>query len=477
MRLLSRKLLPVFLLLFTFVLPLTAAAGPPYRVKDLSNLRAVAYPSGRVEVSWNVQVYEVPPSFPNAKVYVYRVSADGGKEQVAALEVPPDAPVGSYFQMSCSDTPPAKGKYTYYALSNDTESNKYTVDTSAVTEEGDPGVPNSGKTDVEVRPGLFTPEQWNTIMWWYGILTSISGGFLVMVVVRSGYRHMVSGLNPGMRASFIEDVQRCILAMVLIVLAPVLVKLLIAINDGFVSLFASVVKQAAVNAQMAKPEQLDKAGMFEQVLALPFQAVLDIIQKIFGLAPIEQLVFNSKDLNLIAGAGTIETGNVFANALLNLALAAFTVYFNAVYTIRHWVVTAALVATPLITWIWVLTSERQVIEIWAAEIFQTIFLQSAHALTLGIFLSVLCGAAGGGIDTSWLGGGLRDIAVWFASFGGAVCVMVIVFLGYRYMTARNEKEFAQAREGLVRALIGLAILGLSLTIAGFLVYLFNGKWY
>ncbi|MGB9825494.1 MAG: pilin, partial [Desulfofundulus sp.] len=218
-------------------------------------------------------------------------------------------------------------------------------------------------------------------------------------------------------------------------------------------------------------------GMFEQVLALPFQAVLDIIQKVFKLAPLEQLIFNSKDLNLIAGAGTVDTGNAFANALLNLALAGFTVYFNAVYTIRHWVVTAALVATPLIAWIWVLTSERQVIEIWAAEIFQTIFLQSAHALTLGVFLSVLCGAAGGGVDTSRLGGGLRDIAVWIASFGGAVCVMVIVFLGYKFMTARNEKEAAQAREGLVRTLAGLAVLGLALTIAGFLVYLFNGKWY
>ena len=262
---------------------------------------------------------------------------------------------------------------------------------------------------------VFTASQWSMCMFWYGILTALSGGFLVMVIVRSGYRYMISAANPGVKASFIEDVQRCVLAMIIIVLAPVFIKVLIGINDGFVALFANIVNSVTVSQKLeiTKP-LLDGAGMFEQIVASPFQVIINIIREIFGLSTLDQIIFNDK-VHVLKPFVLTDTGNILGTVLLNLSFAGFDVYFNAIYTIRHWVIIVTLVSTPLIAWIWVLTAEAQVLEIWAGEIFQTIFLQSAHALTFGVFLSILCGvSAGSSPDVAWLSSGLINVAVWFA---------------------------------------------------------------
>ena len=87
---------------------------------------------------------------------------------------------------------------------------------------------------------------------------------------------------------------------------------------------------------------------------------------------------------------TVNTGNPFADAILAMVLILFTLYFNIVYIIRHWVIIAVLAATPIIIWIWILSQERNVIYLWFAELVQTIFIQSAHALTFAVVFSILC---------------------------------------------------------------------------------------
>ena len=287
---------------------------------------------------------------------------------------------------------------------------------------------------------------------------------------------MMSAANPGVRASFIEDVQRCVIAMIIIVLTPVFIKVLIAINDGFVALFANVVNSVSV-PEITETKIDGGTGMFVQILAAPFQVILNIVRDIFGLSTLDQLIFNDK-VHILKPFVLADAGNEFATVLLNLSFAGFDVYFNAIYTIRHWVIIVTLVSTPLIAWIWVLTTNAQVLEIWAGEIFETIFMQTAHALTFGVFISILCGVPpGSSPDVSWLSGGLKDVAVWFAGIGGAVCTLVIVFIGHRFITASDERARSEAIQSLIKALAGLLILGLATLIAGFLAQIFSGRWY
>ncbi len=324
---------------------------------------------------------------------------------------------------------------------------------------------------------IFNEERWNIVMFWYNAMSILSGGFLVAVVVKSGYKYMMSAANPGLKASFTEDLQRCIVAMAILALAPVFIKVLIGVNDGFVAFFANIVNHVTTSPTGAPVSQITPASIFEKIIAAPFEVILTVINKIFGLSSVDMLIFNGS-VDMLSETGRIDTGNVFANVLLKITMVGFDVYFNAIYTIRRWVVTAIFTATPIIVWLWAFTGERQVIEIWAAEIFQTVFIQTAHALTLGVCLTILSPKnIGGVVNGLWLSEGISNIAVWIASLGGAVCVLIVVLVGYRIMTAGNEKEASEARLSLGKALVGLSILGSAVLIAGYLTYMLSGHWY
>lgn len=324
---------------------------------------------------------------------------------------------------------------------------------------------------------IFTEDRWNIVMFWYNSMAILSGGFLVAIVVKSGYRYMISAANPGLKASFVEDLQRCIIAMAVLALAPVFIRVLIDVNDGFVAFFANIVNHITTAPPDTPIPNIGVAGMFEKVIAAPFEVVLKLIQSVFGLSSVDQLIFNGR-VSILSGISSIDTGNVFANVLLKISMAGFDVYFNALYTIRRWVVTAIFTATPVIVWLWAFTGERQVIEIWAAEIFQTVFVQSAHALALGIYITII-GAknTSGLVDGKWLTEGMSNIAVWIAGLGGAICVLVIIAVGYRIMTASNEQDSAEAKGSLGKALIGLSILGTAVLIAGYISSMLSGRWF
>lgn len=291
---------------------------------------------------------------------------------------------------------------------------------------------------------------------------------------------MTSALNPGVRVSFIEDVQRMFMAMLLIALAPVFITILSDINDGFVWVCGKLLNHFVSNPGIEKTTMEKAAGMFETIIAAPFNAIINIFNLMFGLKSIDDLIFNG--LTSVFGKNplsSITTGNVFADAFINMSMVAFDVYFNAVYTIRTWVITASLVATPIIVWVWVFTGERQILEIWIAEIIQTTFMQSAHAMSLGIFMSIAGGVSsvtGKVLDVSFFPSQLVQIGVFFAGFAGSFCVAVVIVMGIRLILASTEKTREEAKAGLVKAFIGFIILGLCVVIASFLAVLFSGNW-
>jgi hypothetical protein len=82
-------------------------------------------------------------------------------------------------------------------------------------------------------------------MFWYTILAALSGVFIFLTIIRSGYQYMFSATaNPGLKALFSESIQRCVIALVVIMAAPLIVGLLIQINDGFVKIFAHILDAA-----------------------------------------------------------------------------------------------------------------------------------------------------------------------------------------------------------------------------------------
>jgi hypothetical protein len=302
---------------------------------------------------------------------------------------------------------------------------------------------------------------------------------LLFSIIKTGYKYSQSALNPGVRVSFIEDVQRAVLAMGIIALSPTMIALLIGINDGFVHVCGNVLNNFAYGSSIENTAMSEKAGMFEVILAAPAKTLLSLINLSLGLKGLDDLIFNGNTnmfANIFAG---VNTGNIFADVVLDSSLVGFNLYFNAVYTIRFWMITAAIVATPIVAWVWVLTAERTVLEVFLAEIVQSVFLQSSHALSLGIFMSIAggVGAAGGGDPSAgWLSGQLVHIGVFVAGFAGSICVAVLVVMGFRFITTSDERSRSDAKEGVKKALIGLVVVGLCTAIASFIAVTLSGSW-
>ncbi len=127
-----------------------------------------------------------------------------------------------------------------------------------------------------MHPSLFTTDQWQIMMFWYATLTTLCGGILLLTVVKSGYNYMTSALNPGVKVSFIEDVQRMFIAMLIITLAPVFLTLLSDIYDGFVWICSELLNHFVDNPDIEKTTMEKAAGMFETVIAAPFNTIIHI---------------------------------------------------------------------------------------------------------------------------------------------------------------------------------------------------------
>jgi len=323
---------------------------------------------------------------------------------------------------------------------------------------------------------IFPENSYPAIMFWYYTLATLSGACIFLLIIKSGYQVLFSSSsNPGTRASLISSIEKAFIGLGIIMLAPLFVNVLIEINNAFVGLCLSVLDILTVNG-VSEVEPANNGipvfGFIDNLFASPLVVINNMITFLFGLHPLGEVIFNVAPQgtvlsNQIMYDGEVNTGNIFADAILALALLGFTVYFNAVYTIRRWVVIAVMAATPIIVWIWVLSGNRQILSIWLAELIQTIFMQAFHALTFGIVFSILCFNALPqnfhiATDLATL---LVYIGKYVAAFGGILCVAVILFQCYRIIFADNEKSRSEALSKIKNSLIGLIIISIAMMLA------------
>lgn len=324
---------------------------------------------------------------------------------------------------------------------------------------------------------IFPGNSQKVVMFWYYSLVTLSGAFMFILFIKSGYQHMFSAAtNPGVKASAILSIQRGLVGLIIVMIVPFLVNLLIMVNDTFVD-FCRQALEFVSNIQpveMAEIQTISTTNSFlDTLFSWPIEKLNLIIVKILGLTPLGDIIFNqTPDCTIFQPEYTngsfIHTNNPFADVLLRFIMLLYTLYFNAVYIIRRWVVTAIMAVTPIIIWIWVITDHKQIIGLWAAELTQTIFMQTFHALTFGIVFSVLAfsgGDIGYYLEGTQITALLIGIGKYIAAFGGVFCIAVLIMQAYHIILNTNERERAEALTKIRSALAGLVILGLSFAIA------------
>ena len=259
-------------------------------------------------------------------------------------------------------------------------------------------------------------------------------------------------------------------------LVPFFVNLLIMVNDTVVD-FCRQGLEFVANIQPVEIGDVktieSKNSFLDALFSWPIDRLNDIMTTILGLTPLGDIIFNqTPDCSIfqpdVTSGRFINTNNPFADALLRLVMLLFTFYFNAVYVIRRWVVTAIMAVTPIIIWLWAISDHKQIIGLWGAELTQTIFMQTFHALTFGIVFSILAFSGGDigyylqGVHISAL---LIGIGKYIAAFGGVFCAAVLVKQAYSIILNADERERAVALSRIKSAIAGLMILGLSYLIA------------
>lgn len=473
-----------------------------------------------VNMQWQADLVQLAVPVKGEAIQVLRSPAGTGNFMVVATLPVPDQ--GGNAAMSYSDII-GNGQYDYKVKSNKgletVESNTVTVSVSGSESGGDSTGQNTGSSqdtgqssndngagqgnsqdggnsqsndssnqssgqNTGFHPSIYTDNQWRVIMFWYITLTALGGAFLLFAVLRSGYGYMAGAMNPGVRASFLEDVQRMVVAVGIVALAPGFVFILCLVNDQLVNLFASVLDSFVESAKMEQPNLGSMTvGMFEKILAAPFNAAINIFNWIFGTKSIDDLVFNGQTGSLFHGLFTSldAKNNPVAEVVLHGAITAFTVYFNAIYAIRRWLLAINLVATPIIAWVWAISAERQIIEIWVAEVIQTIFMQASQALAFGVLFSILL-YTGGTLSpnsTDYVVNQLITLGIFIGGFAGSIGMFLLTFNGLKLVLSGggdDGKKRSEAIQGIGKVVIGMAIVGLAMVVAGFLAWLFSGDW-
>ncbi len=280
--------------------------------------------------------------------------------------------------------------------------------TSEKPQPGDAGAEIKKETSKISR---FSEEEWYTIMEWYKALTAGSISLILLAIILDGYRFYMSRKNHARRAMLSEALWNWAASLLIIMLTPALFWLFIGANDALVDLFKSL-----NSANIGNSLEIE-------------------YDKVYG-------------------------NSLLAFAIVKLGLLGLTIYFNILYMVRKLVIVSLVVFTPIMSWIWAISRSTQVVGIWAGEISSNIFMQSAHAFVLVIYLSIIQAF-----------NSKTGFNLWWAQIVCMISLIAVssmlrqILLGFSRFFGVNEEQTAGLAMGSLLGLGGLVGVG-KMTAAG-----------
>jgi len=205
-----------------------------------------------------------------------------------------------------------------------------------------------GNTNAKLYyAGPFSDSEWVLIGKWYTIFSGLVGAFIVLAIVVTAYRLVVTLRdNPGDYAEAKMGILYCIAALFMVMCAPLMFKVLGDINNGIVNFLYRLV--TAVPAVGSIPDLIDPRD-----LANPAPTLVE---------------------------------NPIGYAVVLLAAAGLTLSINVIYIVRHFVLLVFLVMTPVVAAMYAVSHNKKVFNLWIGEILSNLFMQAAHAFVWTLFI-------------------------------------------------------------------------------------------
>ncbi len=186
----------------------------------------------------------------------------------------------------------------------------------------------------------------------YSAFMTVAIGLLMLTFISGGMKLSIHAGSPHARAKAANNVLFWLIGSVLFFTLPALINVLLDINRGLVSVAAGLVGA-------------------------------DLIQ--------------TMDARLF-GTGGVVTGNILLTALVNLAFVVLMLWFNVIFFIRWFVVTALFSIAPLGIWTW-MKGQQSSFFLWLGELISNILMQFVYALVFGMALLILMSPD---LERNWL---------------------------------------------------------------------------
>lgn len=199
---------------------------------------------------------------------------------------------------------------------------------------------------------LWSEKEANFIRTWYWALTGVCLPFFLIVIISTGFKLLYGSLNPGARAEAIESIWRWFGAMALILIAPLATDLL-----------------------------LKTTWILVDGIKIAYEHVAATV----GLSG----TINDWGKETFSGDINIHTGSVLGTAIVKVFFVGIWWWFNIIYLIRKFVLTAMLCFTPLMALFWALNRNVPAFAIWLGELGSNALMPVAHALVLCMILGIV----------------------------------------------------------------------------------------
>lgn len=259
---------------------------------------------------------------------------------------------------------------------------------------------NAGESASMVIPPWINDEAWGKVEKWFLGFQTASAGLILLAIVINGIKLTASSFNARKREEAMGSFMRWIYAIIIIVGAPLIIDLLLQINNYAVHLCYNLA---------------DSMGAFDHKWTA-------------GLS--------SGDMY----TGTIVTGSILGTAVVKLGLAGLSLYFNILYVVRSFVLVGLYALTPILVWLWAINNNEDAIKVWFGEVTSVCFMQFSHAFALCFFITII--------------GSMGDVS-WWIPIVGLVAIIPFsamirnIFQGFWKYLGVNEEAVAGKAMGMV----------------------------
>jgi len=263
---------------------------------------------------------------------------------------------------------------------------------------------NKGVKDYVIPP-FCDQSSWDNITKWYRTFYYAAFGLVFIGLFYTGAKIAFIAYTPKKREEAMKGLSRFLYAFLIIAAAPLMIQFFLQINNAGVEMMADIAGDLGV----LKDFQTNSDG-----------AGGDFITNLY-------------------------TGHVLTTAIVKLAMVGLMVYFNVLYLVRALVLAGLMALTPLLIWLWAITSNELAFKIWFGEIISVTFMQMLHAFSLLFFLSFV-----GSLDIWW--------AIIVALFMIIPFTKILrnIFQGFLRFLGIDEEGLAAGQLGMLG---GLALMG------------------